>query len=406
MPLLTPRTRMTVLLTALCAVVMVVPAVPPPASTVVTDQAYPVPAGGVFTVRGHGFGHGHGMSQYGAWGAAKQGRTHRQILRFYYPGTSWGTVTGRVRVLLTADTTRDVVVGVAEGLTVRDLGSGASYRLPQIAGVDRWRLNVDGTRTVVGYHRKSGWTRWLPGGRLGLEGDGQLSAAGPLTLWTPSGQRTYRGALRAASPSAGSADRDTVNVVPMDHYVRGVIPAEMPASWHAEAVRAQAVAARTYATWSRDQRLDRHWQICDTTSCQVYRGIDAEDERANAAVTATARQILTAGGTAAFTQFSSSSGGWTAAGSRPYLVAKADPYDDHAGNPVHDWSVRLSATRIKGAYPGLGTLRRIVVKDRDGNGEWRGRVTTLVLDGSRRDVTVSGNAFRSTFGLRSTWFRF
>jgi len=82
------------------------------------DQSYPMPGTGAVTIKGHGFGHGHGMSQYGAEGAARAGRTWRQILGFYYPGTSWGTKGGRVRVLISGDTTRDVVVSPRSGLRV------------------------------------------------------------------------------------------------------------------------------------------------------------------------------------------------------------------------------------------------------------------------------------------------
>jgi stage II sporulation protein D len=388
---------------AALAVLPVLPVTTPPSSALVTDQSYAVPAGRIFTLRGHGFGHGHGMSQYGAYGAARQGLGYRRIVDFYYPGTSWGTSRSRMRVLVTSDTGSDLVVSPAAGLRVHDLGSGASYRLPEIPGLRRWRLDVDGSRTVVGYLTDA-WHRYAPGGRATLAGDGQFGADEPITLWTPSGSRTYRGALRAASPTPGTADRDTVNIVTLDAYVQGVIAAEMPASWSAEAVKAQAVAARTYAAWSRDQRADRYWHICDTTSCQVYRGLDAEDSRGNAAVAATSRQILTYGGSAAFTQFSSSSGGWLAAGSRPYLVDKADPYDAHAANPVHDWTLRLGAARIEAAYPGIGRLNRLRVTRRDGNGQWGGRVVTLVLDGARKDLTLSGDAFCSRFGLRSTWF--
>jgi stage II sporulation protein D len=88
----------------------------------------------------------------------------------------------------------------------------------------------------------------------------------------------------------------------------------------------------------------------------------------------------------------------------PYLTAKADPYDGYSGNSVHDWTETLTADRIERAYPAVGTLRRLQVVRRDGNGEWNGRVWTLVLDGTNADVTVSGDSFRSQFGLRSTWF--
>ncbi len=377
--------------------------VPDPAGAVSVSQSYPVPKSKQITVRGHGFGHGHGMSQYGAYGAARQGLTHEEILDFYYPGTSWGKVTGKVRVLITADTTTDLVVSPAPGLRVRDRGTATSYRLPEPDGVTRWRLDVVAGQSVVQYLTDR-WRTWRVDGRATLVGDGQLRADGPLTLWTPAGSRTYRGILRAASPTVGSRERDTVNVLPMDGYVQGVIPAEVPASWPAEAVRAQAVAARTYAAWSQAANAERYYQICDTTSCQVYGGVSSEDPRGNDAVAATRRRILTYADAPAFTQFSSSSGGWTSAGSVPYLRAFADPYDGHDANPVRSWTVKVDARRLERAYPALGTLRRIRVITRDGNGQWRGRVGTMVLDGTKADRTVSGDTFRSLLGLRSSWF--
>jgi SpoIID/LytB domain protein len=372
------------------------------ADAVEVNQSYAV--AGTVVLSGHGFGHGHGMSQYGAQGAAKQGLTYKQIIDFYYPSTTWSQVTGKVRVLISADTTSDVVVAAVPGLRLTDIGAAKTYTLPTPKGVKRWRITVGaGNRSVVDYLTGS-WHRWKPGGRAALVGDGQFGAPTPMTLFTPAGVRSYRGSLRSASPIKGGKARDTVNVLSMDDYVRGVIPREMPASWRPEAVKAQAVAARTYATWSRDQFPTRYYQICDTSYCQVYGGAGAEDPRSNAAVTATANQILTFDGKPAFTQFSSSSGGWTSAGSVPYLAARVDPYDDYEGNPVHAWSTELGAAKIERAYPAVGTLKGIEVTRRDGNGEWKGRVWTLVLDGTKNDVTVSGDAFRARFGLRSSWF--
>jgi stage II sporulation protein D len=308
-----------------------------------------------------------------------------------------------VRVLITADTSSDVLVSPVDGLTVRDLTTRETFPLPEIDGVKRWRLNVVDGKTVVGY-LTTRWHGFRPGGKRTLAGDAEFFAKKPITLWTPSGARTYRGTLRAASPSPGSTSRDTVNVLSMDRYVMGVVPYEMPASWNPAAVRAQAVAARTYATWSRNQNRHRYYQICDTTACQVYGGASGEDARSNQAVRDTRRQILTYDGRPAFTQFSSSSGGWTSAGSVPYLTAKADPYDGWSGNPVHDWSLTIDAGQFERSYPSLGTLRRIRVVSRDGNGDWEGRVNSVVLDGTRGDVTISGDEFRWAFGLRSNWF--
>jgi SpoIID/LytB domain protein len=199
---------------------------------------------------------------------------------------------------------------------------------------------------------------------------------------------------------------NTVNVLGMDSYVKGVVPREMPTSWETTAVRSQAVAARTYAAWERAAHYTRSYQTCDTTSCQVYGGLGAEDSRGNAAVTATARQVLHYRGKPAFTQFGSSSGGWLSAGSMPYLVAKADKYDGYSANPVHTWNTTVSRGAIQRAWPSLGTLKRVVVTRRDGHGDWYGRVERMTLDGSKNNVAVTGDSFRSRFGLRSSWFKF
>ena len=260
-------------------------------------------------------------------------------------------------------------------------------------------------RDLVEYYR-AGWRSWQPGGKTALSGTGEFfSSDGPVTLVTPSGQVSYRGALRSAAPSSSTSRRDTVNVVLLDDYVKGVIPAEMPALWHKYAVRAQAVAARTYAVYDRDAHFDRYYQICDTTSCQVYRGTTAEHPASSDAAEFTAGQIRTYRGEPAFTQFSASSGGWTSSGSAPYLVSKQDPYDDWSGNSNHDWSVQLSARRIRDAYPAIGRLLRVRVTKREGGGEWHGRVETLVLEGTNGKRVLSGDDFRYRFGLKSTWFR-
>ena len=90
----------------------------------------------------------------------------------------------------------------------------------------------------------------------------------------------------------------------------------------------------------------------------------------------------------------------------PYLVAQEDPYDDWSGNPVHDWSVRLQDLRVEAVWPGIGDLRRITVTERDGNGEWGGRVTEMAFVFSGGRVPVDGDTVRSYLGLYSDWFTF
>ena len=361
-----------------------------------------VPRNATITVKGHGYGHGHGLSQYGAEGAAREGLDYEQIAEFYYPRTRWGRARGRIRVQITADTTDDLVVTARPGLVVRDLGSGRSFELPD-KDASRWRVVRSGDgRNRVAFHRAGRWRNWRT-----LAGLGAFSRGGdPVSLVTPSGTKPYRGTLAALAPADAPAARVTVNTVRLEQYLRGVVPLEIPALWSAAAVRAQAVAARSYAAYGRKHPQASIFDLCDTWSCQVYGGVAAEHSASDAAVRGTRRRILTHDGGPAFTQFSASSGGRTSAGSVPYLVAKRDPYDDWEGNPHHDWSQRFSDDRFEQAWPALGNLRRIVVVDREGGGDWGGRVRTVRFVGSRNTVTVSGDTLRSVLGLKSTYLTF
>ena len=364
-------------------------------------DSWRVPGQAWVTITGHGYGHGHGMSQYGAEGAARRGLSYREIADFYYPGTSWGVAKGRVTVLITSDTSDDLEVLATPGLTLQDLGGEGRTVLPD-NGATRWRIRVGKKGVNLVAFRTNRWHRWTT-----LTGEGRFYAPRkPLTLVTPSGTRAYRGSLTAAAPSSGGRARDTVNSLSLENYLKGVVPLEMPALWSTEAVRAQSVAARTYAAYERNHPHGSTYQLCDTSSCQVYGGYDAEHPASNAAIKATRRDVLLSGGKPAFTQFGSSSGGWTSAGSVPYLAAREDPYDGWAGNPVHDWSVRVPDTTLEKTWPSIGNLQRLAVTSRDSNGDWGGRVRTITIRGDKGKVVVSGDTFRSALGLRSTWLNF
>jgi SpoIID/LytB domain protein len=355
-------------------------------------------------LHGRGYGHGHGMSQYGAQGAALQGKGYRQILAFYYPHTTMSRGRGKVRVLISADTSADVMVSPRSGLGVRNLGTKVTRKLPTRTAITKWRIAPRSHgRSTVQFRASGSWHRWRR-----MHSDAEFVAPGPIRLWVPSGghvvSRTYEGRLRMASPRPGASDRDTVNVVHLDDYVRGVVPYEMITSWLVPALRAQAVAARTYAVWERAQNRTRYYQLCDTSSCQVYGGVSAEEPSTNAAVNRTSRRILRYQGKPAFTQFSASSGGWTAAGGMRYLPAKPDPYDGWNGNSHHEWARSIDVSAVNAAYPALGGLQAVRITDRTGDGKWGGRVQRLVLVGRNNNVALSGDDFRWQFGLRSTWF--
>lgn len=356
-------------------------------------ETWTVPRSATITIKGHGYGHGHGMSQHGAQGAALQGLTAAQIVGFYYPGTKTGTSGGPVRVHISSDTSPDVEVRSRAKLFVHDVATGDRIDLPD-NGAESWRLNPKDGKLNLSFRTD----RWRFFRRI--TGVAEFNrGGGPITLVTPSGDRAFRGRLRATGG-------DTVNVLNLDQYLKGVVPLEMPALWEPAAVQAQAIAARTYASYERAHPRADHYQICDTTSCQVYGGYDAEHPATNAAIKATAGQVRTYAGQPAFTQFSASSGGWTSAGSVPYLVAQEDPYDGWSGNAVHDWTVRITDRRIESLWPSLGNLKKIEVISRDGNGQWGGRVGSLVLHGGKDTVEVSGDTVRTRLGLRSTWFTF
>ncbi len=353
------------------------------------------------TLVGRGYGHGKGLSQYGAQARARAGQSYRTIVQHYYPGTRWGTIAGTVAVLITGDTSTDVVVDARSGLRVRGLASGRSWVLPAtVRGVEvkQWRITPTsgGAGSKVDF-RTGTWHSWRT-----TSGAAEFSAGGSaIRLRTPDGAVSYRGILRSAKANSSGSSRDTVNLVSMESYLRGVVPQEVPALWDPDAVRAQAVAARTYAAFERTAApRGRYYQLCDTAHCQVYGGASVEHPAASRAVAATAKRIVTAGGKPAFAQFSASNGGYSAAGDFSYLKARPDPYDDLAA-----WKVRFSGSQITRHWSGLGDLRAVTVTKRDGRGAYGGRVLELVVRGSDSSVRVSGSTFASYLGLRANLFR-
>ena len=380
-------------------------------------DGWPVPATGL-VVTGHGYGHGHGLGQYGAQGAALRGTGAAAILDHYYPGTLPGPLPApaTVRVLVSADTDDDVTVRADPGLALAD-ADGARWVLP--AGPAAWRVTADaGGGQHVAALSAAGWQPWTsPTGRSGFT-ELTLSGLSRLRLDLPGGGgRAYRGSLTAAR--AGGSALDTVDTLPVEQYLYGVVPREAPASWLPAALQAQAVAARTYAAYLRGASTGRAYDLCDTTSCQVYGGsasytaggalTELEQASTSAAVDATAGSVRLYAGRPAFTQFSSSSGGWTSSGGLPYLPAAPDPWDDFAGNPVHTWTATLTPAALAAAYPVLGAVRSLSVLARDGNGDGGGRVTSVLLQGTSASgaatsLTVSGTDLSSRLGLRSTWW--
>ncbi|MEI8409055.1 MULTISPECIES: SpoIID/LytB domain-containing protein [unclassified Kribbella] len=356
------------------------------------------------TISGRGFGHGRGMSQYGAQGAAIAGKSVHQILDFYYPGTTTGKATGGIRVRITADTTDGIRVGTVNHLRVRDLKAGKVYTLPKASTRNQWSIDPYGDHgtKVSSYDAKTRkWTLWKT-----FTGMTQFEGAAVTGLILPSGAvRRYRGALRAVDVSG--AHLDTVNVVSLEHYLRGVVPREALSTWRPAALQAQAVAARTYSVFHRNRATRRAYDLCDTISCQVYGGYDSEKTSTNTAIAATAGQIRLYQGKPIIAEFSSSNGGATATGSTPYQVMQLDGWDAYPGNgnPNVTWTVTRTAPEMQAAFD-VGSIRSLRVLKRTGVGPSGGRALTVEAVGSKGRRVLTADQLRGRLHLRSSWIAF
>ena len=358
--------------------------------------AGPARADETFTFAGHGYGHGVGMPQYGAEGYALAGGSYQQILSLYYPGTLLGSTPPdtQIRVLLQSGQPA-VQISSPTGLVAHDEASGASVAVPSAALVTQ----SAGTYSVTapdGVPLAGGWAGPV---LLSPAGAGPLMLAGNALFGGPN--RIYRGSIRVVLTASGLA---AVNVLPLEDYLRGVVPSEMSSNWRPAALEAQAVAARGYALATAAPASGLFDEFADTRS-QAYGGVLAERPETDAAIAATSGQVLTYAGKTALTYFSSSSGGRTAnvqevftnAQPTPYLVAVDDPYD--AASPYHDWTLSLTGARIAQALGYAGTVTAVSV-----DAFPSGSVRSLVLDGSAGQKVVAAGVARTALGLRSTWF--
>ena len=352
------------------------------------------PARADLVLDGHGWGHGVGLSQYGAYGyALLEGRDHAWILGHYYPGTALArTATGSIRVLLRRTRTPKLCGATrlrdARGRRLR-LSDARVYRLSVLA---RGRVRVLDTT--------SGRTRGRVTGPLTVSGGASWCLRGTADNGVRDG--AYRG--RAVVIPDGRALL-VVNRVGMESYLRGVVPSEMPPAWPAEALEAQAVIARSYAL--RGLRPGSPYDVFADVRSQVYGGIAREVGSTTSAVTATRAEVVTAAGQVAQTFFFSTSGGRTAAneevwGGTPiaYLRSVEDPHDDLS--PYHDWTARFTdraaGRKLRSLH--VGKLQSLEVTARTPSG----RAATVDVTGEDATTSVTAGRLQALLGLRSTWF--
>ena len=349
-----------------------------------------------FYITGAGNGHGIGMSQYGAYGYALHGWSYQHILGHYYQGTGLRTINASqtVRVLL---------------------GTGA-YGNPSFTGASSATAPQAGNQTVPLSTDQTYPIRALPGGNVALDdasGHQLVSVRPPLVLSGPEsidfiGHGQYRGALEFRWN--WGLHVQTVNAVDLEDYVRGVIAAEMPASWSSQALEAQAVASRTYAITT--SVTGNGYTLYSDTRSQMYGGVSAETPSTDAAAAATRGQVVTLQGTPVVTYFFASSGGhtesiqnvWSGSSAEPWLRGVDDPYDNAGANPYYRWSVSLSMASAAADLGSLvkGTLRGITVTQTGTSP----RVVQASVVGSGGSTAVSGSQLQGIFGLMSTWMSF
>src|SRR5215211_5084550 len=337
-------------------------------------------------IRGAGFGHGIGMSQYGAYGYALQGAKYTGILAHYYKGTTLSTAPSRpVRVLLQPV---DPYIRVRGATSVggRELKRGTTYIAKRGGG----GIVVRNSRgRLVGRF----------GSIVSFKSADPMRLLGPALNFVTDG--LYRGSIEVRLDGGGVT---AINELDIDSYVRGVVAGEMPSSWPLEALKVQAVAARTYALATR--KTDGAFDQYPDTRSQVYRGVTGESVSSDAAVRATAGQIVTYSGQPAVTYYFSTSGGHTenvefsfvGSLSKPWLVGVPDPYDTQS--PYHRWTVRMSAAALDRALRAPGAFKLLKVLERGVSP----RVVRAQVIGTRGSREVNGPQVRSALGLRDTWF--
>ncbi len=347
--------------------------------------ASPASASVSWVVEGRGFGHGVGMSQYGAYGYAKHGKGYRFILGHYYSGTSLGQLTAPriVRVLLEISPD-DVDFSGASSACGRALDPNRTY--------EAYRSG-----TSVKLRSAAGRPLAACGRRLRAAGDGRVEIAGT----------TYRGALEVVPTASDAGSLNTINALPVDQYVKGVIANESPPSWPQAALRAQAVAARSFALTGGIG--GNGFDLYSDTRSQVYGGLQSETASTNAAATATKGQVLTYGGEIAEAYFSACSGGHTESVQNvffgpavPYLVGVPDPYDYYC--PLHTWTLEFSGPEISNLLSRYldGRLEKIVVTKRGTSP----RIVSARLHGTGGVADIRGDELAAALGAYDRWMTF
>jgi stage II sporulation protein D len=336
-----------------------------------------------WVVHGHGFGHGVGLSAYGAYGYALHGKGYKFILGHYYPGTTLGRLSGPnvVRVLLSS---------TAGDVSFTEATSACHTKLEPTRTYEAHRLG----NTVV-LRSSAGKPLAKCGATLRAAGAGVIDIVGV---------GRYRGALETVVNESG--ELNVVNALSVDNYVKGVIPNESPPSWPMEELKAQAIISRSFALTGG--REGEGFDLYSDTRSQVYKGLESEYTTSDEAEEQTAGEVLMYEGNIAETLFSACSGGKTESIQNvfgtaiPYLVGVPDPYDSLC--PLHEWTLKLSGPEISEKLSGLldGKLKKVVITKTG----YSPRIIEAKLYGTGGVTSVTGEQLQVALGGYSTWMTF
>ncbi len=335
-------------------------------------------AGSEYTLVGHGFGHGRGMGQWGAFGYARTGWTAERILSHFYGGTTAGKV-GDSEIPVTLTGKSSVVVHADAGAVV-----GSERVAPGQA------VALSGGTATITSGCGGAVVKTVPATEVSPITPGSGRPAAELLKFCGAGD-AYRGSLTLVGGAV-------VNKVSIEDYVAGGTAVESYPAWADqggfEALKAQAVAIRSYILAAIEQRRP----ITDTQSTLVYEGVKGEDPRASRAAAATAGQVRVRDGKPVLAEFSASSGGWSAGGEFPAVEDTGD-----VASPYHDWQVTGSASLFGGKL-GVGELTDLSVVTANGLGPDHGRAIKVRAVGTGGTVELSGAEVRTLLGLRSDFF--
>jgi SpoIID/LytB domain protein len=392
--------------------------VPSPTPTPTPTIAKVYTLGSSVTFYGRGYGHGVGLSQYGARGRAAAGQSYTEILAHYFKGAAVGTIANSaIRVLVlddfAASSSRPVTVYGRNGTFKVD---GIDKTFPKDAKLRFYPTSSSGTTWRLVVTSAGGTTLHSATSPKSIRVRPAETATRLQLYSKPSSYDRYRGVLRLI----GSTRADVVNETTLELYLRGVVPAEMPSTWHAEALKAQTIAARSYAARRLRPGVST-FDVYDDTRSQVYQGILRETTSTNSAITATAGKVLKSGSSIANTFYHStggagtenneyafvSSSGAVVAGAVSYLRGSSDrapngtPYD--ASSPYISWKTatytrsQLSSWLASDSRTNVGTVVKLDLRNRGVSGRL---ISVTIIGSTGTKKTVSGDVFRSVINAK------